>query len=181
MIKSICVYCGSREGNLLQYQMAAIALGKLLAQNEITLVYGGGHVGLMGILADSVLQNNGKVIGVIPKALFEKELAHLEITELLVVDSMHERKQKMADLSDAFIALPGGIGTLEELMEILTWTQLGFQQKPCAILNVANYYDLLLQFFECMMEQKFLPRENLMLSVGESPQEVLQQLQQQTA
>ena len=161
--------------------MAAIALGKLLAQNEITLVYGGGHVGLMGILADSVLQNNGKVIGVIPKALFEKELAHLEITELLVVDSMHERKQKMADLSDAFIALPGGIGTLEELMEILTWTQLGFQQKPCAILNVANYYDLLLQFFECMMEQKFLPRENLMLSVGESPQEVLQQLQQQTA
>ncbi|WP_372371721.1 TIGR00730 family Rossman fold protein [Candidatus Uabimicrobium sp. HlEnr_7] len=175
-MKSICVYCGSCEGNLLQYQMAAIALGKLLAQKEITLVYGGGHVGLMGILADAVLQNNGKVIGVIPKALYEKELAHLEITELLIVENMHERKQKMADLADAFIALPGGLGTLEELLEILTWTKLGFQKKPCAILNVADYYKHLLHFFEFMIEQKFLSRENFNLFVSESPNEVVKKL-----
>lgn len=174
-INSICVYCGSREGYLLEYQMAAIQLGKLLAKNNITLVYGGGHVGLMGIIADSVLQNNGKVIGIIPEILYKRELAHTEITELHVVKNMHERKHKMSDLADAFIAMPGGIGTLEELIEMLTWTQIGIQ-KVCGILNIADYYKHLLTFFDHMHEHKFLNKEDLALVIEKSPETLLNQL-----
>lgn len=175
-IKTICVYCGSKEGALLEYQVAAAALGKMIAEKGITLVYGGGDVGLMGTIADSVLQNNGKVIGIIPKSMYEREMAHLEITELLLVEDMHERKKKMCEMSDAFIALPGGIGTLDELAEILTWAKLEFHKKPCALLNTANYYQHLIAFFDFMDEQKFIKNEELKLQIAKSPSELLSKI-----
>jgi uncharacterized protein (TIGR00730 family) len=160
-INALCIYCGSSVGALPDYALAARDVGKLLAQQGITLVYGGGNVGLMGAVADAALKAGGKVIGVIPHALAAKELAHLRLTELHRVESMHERKTLMARLSDGFVALPGGIGTLEEIFEVFTWTQLGFQTKPCAFLNVAGYYDELLAFLDKAVEQRFLRREHL--------------------
>lgn len=160
-IRSVCVYCGSSSGLLPDYAEAARNVGATLAQQGISLVYGGGNVGLMGAVADAALKAGGKVIGVIPHALAAKELAHLGLSELHRVESMHERKTLMARLSDGFVALPGGIGTLEEIFEVFTWMQLGFQTKPCAFLNVAGYFDALLAFLNKAVEQRFLRREHL--------------------
>jgi len=146
VINSLCVYCGSSSGKLNEYATAANALAAALVSLNIRLVYGGASIGIMGALADSVLALGGQVVGVIPKALAHKEVEHPNLTELHVTHSMHERKMRMAELSDGFIALPGGIGTLEELFEIWTWAQLGFHHKPCGLLNVAGYYDALIAF-----------------------------------
>ena len=160
-LSTICVYCGSSFGQRPEYAEVAFAVGGLLARSGITVVYGGGNVGLMGRVADGALQAGGKVIGVIPQALLDKEVGHLDVTELITVSSMHERKTKMADLADAFVALPGGIGTMEEIFEVFTWTQLGFHDKPCAFLNVAGFYDPLLAFIDNMVAQDFLKKDHL--------------------
>jgi uncharacterized protein (TIGR00730 family) len=143
-MKRICVFCGSSQGNRTEYRAAAEELGAELVRRNIGLVYGGGNVGLMGLLADSVLQAGGEAVGVIPENLMAREVGHNGLTKLHVVHSMHERKTLMADLSDAFIALPGGFGTFEEFCEIVTWAQLGLHAKPCGILNVLGYYTPLL-------------------------------------
>ncbi len=160
-IRALCVYCGSSPGSLPGYAEAARAVGGILAEREITLVYGGGSVGLMGAMADGALEAGGKVIGVMPHYLIGKEVAHRGLTELHAVNSMHERKMKMSELSDGFIALPGGIGTLEEIFEVYTWTQLGIQQKPCGFLNVAGFYSGLMSFLEHAVESRFIKREHL--------------------
>lgn len=167
-MKSICVFCGSRAGNDPAYAQAARALGRTLAENDFTLVYGGGHVGLMGVVADAALEASGEVIGVMPKALVEREILHDTLTKLHVVGSMHERKALMAELSDGFIALPGGTGTLEEFFEILTWAQLGEHQKPCGLLNTNGFYDPLLTIFDHMMEKGFVSDEHRKLVLVES-------------
>jgi uncharacterized protein (TIGR00730 family) len=160
-LKSLCVYCGSSPGLRGSYIEVAEAFGRLLAAESITLVYGGGNVGLMGAVADSVLRADGKVIGVIPEQMVAKELAHNGLTKLHRVASMHERKLKMAELSDAFVALPGGVGTMEEIFEAFTWTQLGIHSKPCAFLDVEKYYAPLFQFLDHMAEQRFIKKEHL--------------------
>lgn len=160
MVKSICVFCGSNAGVLPAYKEQALELATLLVKHQITLVYGGGNVGIMGLIADAVLEQKGKVVGVIPQFLMQKEVGHKELTELIIVQTMHERKQTMAQLADAFIALPGGIGTLEELFEVYTWAQLGLHTKPIAILNSAGYYNQLLAFLDHAVEQKFLSLAN---------------------
>ena len=155
-MKSVCVYCGSSAGNKSVYKKAAEQLGQELAKRGLSLVYGGSKIGLMGFLADAVLAGGGKVFGVLPKALSKKEVAHPGLTELHVVKDMHERKAKMADLSDAFIAMPGGFGTLDEVMEMITWNQLGFQAKPIGFLNVDNYFDDLFRFLGNTARQGFI-------------------------
>jgi uncharacterized protein (TIGR00730 family) len=155
-MRRICVFCGARPGKNPAYVAAARLLGEALARHQIELVYGGGHVGLMGAVADAVLKAGGKVIGVIPEFLVAREQAHPGVTELIVVPSMHERKAQMAELADGFIAMPGGYGTFEELCEILTWAQLGLHQKPHGLLNVAGYYDALIQLFDHSVAQEFL-------------------------
>ena len=156
MFQRICVFCGSSFGSRPAYREAAETVGRLLCQRGIELVYGGGNVGLMGALADACLGGGGRVIGVIPQALVDKEVAHLGLTELRVVRSMHERKSLMADLSDAFVALPGAYGTWDELCEVLTWSQLGIQRKACALLNVSGYYDSFLEFADRAVAEGFL-------------------------
>jgi uncharacterized protein (TIGR00730 family) len=156
MEKRICVFCGSSPGVRESYAAATVSLARTLVTSGISIVYGGGNVGLMGILADTAIAAGGKVIGVIPRSLVAKEVAHARLSELRVVDSMHERKAVMADLADGFIALPGGYGTLEEFCEILTWTQLGLQRKPCGLLNVDGYYDCLLHLFDHAVAEQFL-------------------------
>jgi len=170
MLKHICVFCGSSSGVHSVYAQAAQGVGRLLCRRGIELVYGGGNVGLMGMLADACLAEGGRVIGVIPQALVDKEVAHLGLTELRVVRSMHERKAIMADLSDAFVALPGGYGTWEELFEMLTWSQLGIQQKPCGLLNVNGYYNPLLELADKAVSEGFLREVNrdLLLSDDDS-------------
>ena len=160
-INSVCVYCGSSPGLLPEYLVAASKFGRLLASRGITVVYGGGKVGLMGAVADGALAAGGRVIGIIPKMMIAKEVAHRGLTELHAVHSMHERKTKMADLSDAFVALPGGVGTLEEIFEVFTWTQLGLHAKPCAFLNVAGFYDSLFAFIQNLVAQRFLKMQYL--------------------
>ncbi len=173
-MKRICVYCGSSPGTDEIYVGAARELAGLLVSARMELVYGGASKGLMGVLADAVLENGGKVSGVIPKALQEKEIAHANLTELHVVDSMHERKSLMAILSDGFIAMPGGFGTLEEIIEVLTWGQLQFHAKPCGFLNVGGYFDHLLEFFDHAVAQGFLRRQHRdMLLVASTPAELL--------
>ncbi len=167
-IKSIAVFCGSSVGNSPIYMDMAKELGKAIAQSERTLVYGGAQVGCMGAIADSALQNNGEVIGVIPEKLKNVELAHLGLTELHVVKTMHERKAKMADLSDAFVALPGGAGTLEEWFEVFTWAQLGYHQKPCAFLNINGFYDPLLKMLDHTIEEGFMREDYRELILVES-------------
>lgn len=167
-MKSLCVFCGSRHGSDPSYSEAARDLGRTLAEASITLVYGGGHVGLMGVVADASLEADGEAIGVMPKALVEREIAHTGLTKLHVVGSMHERKALMSELSDGFIALPGGSGTLEEFFEVLTWAQLGEHHKPCGLLNVAGYYDLLLAVFDQMVEKGFLAEKHRELVVVET-------------
>ena len=172
-MKRLCVYCGSSSDVSPAYVRAAKTLGMLMAGSAIELVYGGGNVGLMGVVADAVLQQGGKVTGVIPQSLVDKEVAHFKITTLEVVDSMHERKKRMADLADGFLALPGGIGTMEELFEILTWAQLGLHHKPCGLLNVAGYYDHLLGFLDHMTAEKFLRPAQLEYLLVETDPEVM--------
>jgi len=155
-IRNICVYCGSSPGENPMYSSAASGLARELHNRGISLVFGGGAVGVMGIVADAMLDLGGEVIGVIPKALAKKEVAHYGLSELRVVTSMHERKAMMAELADGFIALPGGWGTLEEIFEMLTWAQLGFHEKPCGLLNVGGYYDNLVAFLENSFAQKFV-------------------------
>ena len=156
----VCVFCGSSRGMRSAYRAAAEALGRELARREIGLVYGGGNVGLMGVLADAVLAEGGEVIGVIPEALVARELGHAGVVDLRVVDSMHERKALMADLADGFIALPGGFGTLEEFCEVLTWAQLGIHPKPCGLLNVGGFYAPLLSLFDHAVEEGFVRPEH---------------------
>lgn len=155
-MKSIAVFCGSSLGASEAYRQGAILLGKELAKRQITLIYGGASVGIMATVANTVLEEGGKVIGVIPTLLEEREIAHQQLTELIVVKTMHERKSKMMELADGFIALPGGPGTLEEFFEVFTWNQIGLLQKPCAIFNMENYFDLLISFFDHMQNEQFL-------------------------
>ena len=173
-MRRVCVFCGSSEGKRPVYREAARAMGLALARRGTELVFGGGRVGLMGVLADAVLAAGGRAIGVIPEALVAKELAHRGLTELRVVHSMHQRKALMAELSDAFIALPGGFGTLEEYCEMLTWAQLGLHAKPCGLLNVAGFYDALLELFDHAVSEQFVdgPHRGLVL-VEEDPQRLL--------
>ena len=177
MIKRVCVFCGSSPGARPAYATAAAALAQSLVARGITIVYGGGNVGLMGILADTARAAGGEVIGVIPRGLVAKEVAHRELPDLRVVESMHERKALMADLSDAFIAMPGGYGTFEEFCEILTWTQLGLQRKPCGILNVAGYYDHLLQMFDHAVAEQFVkPVHRGMFIADAAPETLVERL-----
>ncbi|MDN5211545.1 TIGR00730 family Rossman fold protein [Fulvivirgaceae bacterium BMA12] len=155
-IKSLCIFCGSRVGKNEQYQEEAIKVGEILAKNQVKLVYGGGRVGLMGSLADSVLESGGEVTGVIPESLVSREVAHFGLSVLKVVNTMHERKELMYQWSDAFLALPGGFGTLDEFCEIFTWFQLGIHQKPVAFLNIAGYFDSLIQHFQHSVHQGFV-------------------------
>ncbi len=159
-MQRICVYCGSNSGGHDDYPEAARALAGELVRHDLELVYGGASIGTMGILADAVLELGGKVHGVIPKILEDKEMAHHGLTKLHIVDSMHERKTKMATLADGFIALPGGFGTLEELIEILTWGQLRFHDKPCGVINVRGYFDQLLAYLDHAETEGFLRPEN---------------------
>ncbi len=180
-INSIAVFCGSSMGTQDIYRETAYNLGQALAANNIGLVYGGANVGLMGAVADGTLQAGGKVMGVLPRFLQRKELAHERLSELHLVETMHERKLMMNNLSDGIIALPGGFGTLEELFEMLTWGQLGLHTKPVAILNVDGFYDTLLRFMETMTKQGFLKEANrAMLLVGATPNEVLHKMQDYT-
>lgn len=173
-MKKICVYCGSSEGILPEYGRAAVALGRAMVKNDFDLVYGGASVGLMGKLADAVLDGGGKVTGVMPEPLVNREISHPGLTELVVAGSMHERKSMMADLSDAFIALPGGIGTMDELFEILTWAHLGIHNKPCALLNVSGYYDHLKAFMQHGVNQGFIRKETAAkLIIQENPKVLL--------
>ncbi|MBU3737134.1 MAG: TIGR00730 family Rossman fold protein [Methylobacterium sp.] len=173
-LRSLCVYCGSSPGNDPRFVEAARALGALLAAQGIRLVYGGARIGVMGAVADAALAAGGAVVGVIPHALTDKEVAHDGLTEMHVVDSMHQRKAMMADLSDGFIALPGGIGTFEELFEIWTWGQLGIHAKPCGLLNVAGYYDLLVAVLDGAADAGFIrPRHRGMLLTADSAEALL--------
>ena len=174
----ICVFCGSNSGIDLAYRNATVAMGRLLADRGIELVYGAGNIGLMGVLADAVLQANGRVIGVIPESLLAKEVGHTGLTDLRIVNSMHERKAVMADLSDGFIALPGGFGTFEEFCEIVTWSQLGIHAKPCGLLNVQGYYDPLLELFDHAVSEGFLREENRRLVLDDwDPERLLGRMQ----
>lgn len=172
-INTICIYCGSSPGRLDAYGLAACALANALVSRNIRLVYGGAGIGLMGLVADQVLKLGGEAIGVIPKALAHKEVAHKNLTELHVTESMHERKLLMAELSDGFIALPGGIGTLEELFEIWTWAQLGFHNKPCGLLNIEGYYDSLIGFLDHVLAEQFVKKEHHALLIVETNPDVL--------
>lgn len=167
-VKRLCIYCGSSPGGRTDYAAAALAVGQALAKRGIGLTYGGGNVGMMGLIADAVIDAGGTVTGVIPHHLADKELAHNRVNHLIRVNTMHERKQQMADLSDAFIALPGGIGTLEELFETMTWLQLGLHTKPIGLLNVAGFFDAMLHFLDHMVEERFLrPEHRALLMVAE--------------
>jgi hypothetical protein len=172
-MKSITVFCGSSSGFRPEYAEAARELARLLVKQNIRLVYGGGRVGLMGIIADEVMKNGGEVIGIIPESLDKKEVAHRGITELRVVGSMHERKALMAEFADGFIAMPGGIGTFEEFFEILTWAQLGFHHKPCGLLNVKNYYNDLLKLCDNAVHQGFLRAEHRQLIIESADSQLL--------
>lgn len=167
-MKRICVFCGSNSGIDPIYLATAEKVGKFLAHNNIELVFGGGRVGLMGKIADTVMENGGKVIGIIPQALSEREVAHQGLTELHIVGSMHERKAMMADLADGFIALPGGVGTFEEFCEIVTWAQLGIHNKPCALMNVGGFYDSFIAMFDHSMNQGFIRPQHRALVLVES-------------
>jgi len=167
-LNKICVFCGSSEGNDTTILDVSKELGKTLAKNNITLVYGAAKIGVMGIIAQSTLDNHGKVIGIIPEFLKLKEVVHLGLTELITTQNMHDRKLQMQEVSDGFIALPGGLGTLEELFEILTWLQLGLHKKPIGLLNINHFYDDLLKLLENMVRKGFLSMENYNLLIVDS-------------
>ncbi len=172
-MKRLAVFCGSSFGASEAYREGAIQLGKELAKRNITLVYGGSSNGLMGAVADTVLNEGGQAIGVIPRVLEEREISHKGLTELITVETMHERKAKMADLSDGFVVLPGGTGTLEEFFEVFTWGQIGLHQKPCGLLNINHYYDPLISLFNHMIEQKFLQEKFRSMAIIEENPDVL--------
>jgi uncharacterized protein (TIGR00730 family) len=177
VIRSVCVFCGSSAGDDPRFARAASEFGALLASEGITLVYGGGHVGLMGILADAVLGNGGKVIGVIPRALWDREVGHRNLTEIHIVETMHERKAKMASLADAFVALPGGLGTLEEIFEVWTWAQLGIHRKPVGFLDVEGFYSLLMEFLDRAVDCGFVrPQFRAIAIVDTDPAALLRSL-----
>ncbi|MCA9603436.1 MAG: TIGR00730 family Rossman fold protein [Polyangiales bacterium] len=168
--RRIGVYCGSRDDVDPRYLEAATAMGTLLGKRRIGLVFGGGRVGLMGRVADAALAAGGEVIGVMPKSLYEREIAHLGLSELLVVDGMHSRKMIMHTLADAFIGLPGGWGTMDEIFEVLTWNQIGYHQKPVGLLNVGGYFNKLLDFFDHMVQERFVaPEHRVMMLSGDEP------------
>jgi uncharacterized protein (TIGR00730 family) len=180
-VSSLGVFCGSSAGRDPQFAAAASALGRLLAEREIGLVYGGGHVGLMGVLADAVLVAGGSVHGVITRALADHEVAHQGLTSLDVVETMHQRKAAMADRADGFAMLPGGFGTLEEFFEAVTWTQLGIHAKPCGVLNVAGYFDPLCEMLESATDQRFVrPRHRALVLVEPDPVALLDRLEEWT-
>ncbi len=162
-MKNLCVYCGSKNGNNPAYLEMATYLGRYCAQNQIRLVYGGASIGLMGQLANACLESGGEVIGVIPKHIVDLEVAHPGLTELKIVNSMHERKAVMADISDAFLAMPGGFGTMDELFEIVTWAQLQLHQKPIGLWNIAAYYDHLIQFIKKVEKEGFVSSKHMEL------------------
>lgn len=177
-MKKICVFCGSSFGNNKSYSDTANLLGNLIAKNNIELVYGGASVGLMGEIASAVLNAGGKVTGVIPKQLIEKEVAHTGLNDLRIVGSMHERKSLMAELSDGFIAMPGGFGTLEEVFEVVAWGQLNFHNKPLGLLNVNGYYNNLIKFLDHSVNENFIkPEHREMILVDNDPEAMLTQLQ----
>lgn len=177
MISKIAVYCASSTGNDPKFKETAYQLGKTFADKKISLVYGGGNVGLMGAIADGVMENDGHTIGVLPYFLAQKELAHKGISEMILVETMHERKAKMCELAEGFIALPGGFGTMEELFEMLTWAQLSLHRKPVAILNINGFYDHLIEFIERMVESGLLKEEyRTMLIVGNEIEDLLNQI-----
>jgi hypothetical protein len=180
-MKRIAVYCGSSTGHDPAYSRAAAGLGETLARRGIGLVFGGGRVGLMGVIADAVLAHGGDVRGVIPKALATKELAHAGVTELFVVPTMHERKAKMAELADGFVAMPGGFGTLDETYEMITWAQLGFHHKPVAFFNVNGYFDSLLAFATRAVSDGFVRAEHAAMAiVASSPDDLLARMESYT-
>jgi hypothetical protein len=180
-MKAICVFCGSSFGTRETYAEAAKETGRTIAELGYTLVYGGAKVGLMGTVADAALHAGGKVIGVLPRALEDKEIGHEGLTELHLVGSMHERKAKMADLSDAFIALPGGVGTLEEIFEVWTWGQLGYHSKPCGFLNINGYYDHLIRFLDHQTEEGFTKDVmRHMVQIAGTPRELVGQFENYT-
>lgn len=173
----LCVFCGSSMGSRPEYRAAAEGLGEVLARREIELVYGGGNIGLMGVLADAVLARGGRVIGVIPDSLMAREVGHLGLTDLRIVGSMHERKALMSDLSDGFIALPGGYGTIEEFCEVVTWSQLGIQLKACGLLNIENYFAPLLELFDHAVRERFLREENRRIVLDDvDPERLLEKM-----
>ncbi|MGB5245755.1 MAG: TIGR00730 family Rossman fold protein [Woeseia sp.] len=173
-MKSVCIYCASSPGARPEYAVAAEALARALAARDVTIVYGGSSKGIMGRVADAALAAGGRVIGVLPKSLVKKEIGHDGLHELHIVASMHERKAMMSELADGFIALPGGFGTLEEIIETITWAQLGFHSKPCGLLNVSGYFDALRQFMAHAVSEGFIRREHHdILQVAESPDELL--------
>lgn len=177
-MKRICVFCGSSRGAKPAYGLAARELAQVFLRRQIALVYGGGRVGLMYEMARVIHEQGGKVIGVIPRGMVERELAFSSLTDLRVVGSMHERKALMAELSDGFIALPGGLGTIEEFFEVLTWSQLGMHKKPCGILNVERYFDSLLEFLDLAVVEKFIqPEHRSMILVDENPEALLKKFE----
>ena len=159
-MKHLCVFCGSSKGKDSVYVNTASDLAEAIVREDLTMVYGGGSIGIMGVLADKILSLNGKVIGVIPRFLYDLEVGHDHVTELIIVDSMHERKQKMAEISDGFLALPGGYGTLEEMAEIMTWIQLKLIRKPIGLLNINGFYDPFLKMLDTMVVEGFLKQNN---------------------
>jgi uncharacterized protein (TIGR00730 family) len=176
-MKNVCVFTGSNGGARGDYPLAARALGRELVARGMGLIYGGGRVGLMGVIADEVLARGGRVLGVTPQALVEKEVIHTGLSDLRVVNTMHERKALMADHADGFVAMPGGFGTLDEFFEIVTWAQLGLHRKPCGFLNVAGYYDPLLRFIEHSVAEGFVRREHAAgIAVAAEPGELLERM-----
>ncbi len=176
-MKNICVFCGASPGSNPLYVEAARALGKTLATNDIRLVYGGGSLGMMGVIAQSVIENGGQVTGVITRHLYDMEVALSDLDDLRIVDTMHERKALMAELSDGFIALPGGFGTMEEIFEIITWSQLRIHEKPCGFLNVESYYDKLMEFFTHMAGQSFIGEDfGSIVLMAETPGDLIDKL-----
>jgi uncharacterized protein (TIGR00730 family) len=174
---NVCIFCGSASGARKDYAEAAVEMGRLICQSQSSLIYGGGNIGLMGIVADEVMRLGGNVIGVIPDFLLQREVAHKGITKLEVVNSMHERKRRMADLADAFVAMPGGWGTLDELAEILTWKQLGLIHASVGLLNTQRYFSPLIQQMNVMVQEGFLKADNLHeLKISDSPRQLLSQL-----
>ncbi|MCL4126851.1 UNVERIFIED_CONTAM: hypothetical protein GTU68_050861 [Idotea baltica] len=174
-MKSICVFCGSNPGNQSIFSEQAIALGQVLVKKNIKLIYGAGNVGLMGVIADAMLKENGEVVGVIPHFLMAKEVGHTGLSELIEVETMHQRKQIMADLSEGFIAMPGGFGTMDEVCEILTWAQLGLHAHPIGLLDVEGYYQPLIQLFDNMVAKGFLhPKNRELVLMHEDPEKLLE-------
>lgn len=170
----VCVFCGSNPGSRPEYADAAKALGRAIADNDLGLVYGGARVGIMGMIADAVLKRGGEVIGVMPGFLVEKEVSHTGLSQLRRVDTMHERKELMAELSDAFIALPGGFGTIEEFFEVVTWAQLGIHRKPCGLLNTCGYFNRMVEFIDHAVVENFVRREHRsMILMDENPATLL--------